>query len=86
MTTVATKDFELISGEQFKYVKSIIKDEADFNAGLLEACKNGYIEIAKLLIEKGATNLNEALYTAALNSHTSIAKLLIEKGATHFEC
>jgi ankyrin repeat protein len=59
-------------------------------APLKNAAANGYIEIVKLLLERGAApNLREegiapnghALYSAVANGHYEIAKLLLEHGA-----
>ena len=54
---------------------------------LYTACFNGYVEVAKLLIEKGAdvnttiSNGFTPLYVACLNGDAELVKLLIEKGA-----
>ena len=63
-------------------VKSLIeKGVTDFDSGLKSACRGGRIEIAKLMIENGATNLNYALYKLPPRHDPNITKLLIEKGA-----
>jgi ankyrin repeat protein len=52
--------------------------------GLASACDNGYIDIAQLMIAKGASNWNGGLYHACSNGHIDIARLMIAKGASNY--
>ena len=59
----------------------LIKIDLEWNWGLKYACAYGYINIVRLLIEKGANDRNYALYYACRYCHTDIVKLMIEKDA-----
>jgi len=86
---LAAKDGNLVG------VNTALKEGADINAkmppigktALIWASEQGYVEVVKLLLEKGA-NVDEknftggtALMTALQQGHVEIIKLLIEKGA-----
>lgn len=64
-----------------------IKNPTDGVTALWIASQNGYSEIVRLLLEKGAkVNIKTndgttALMIAAKNDHTNVIKLLVEKGA-----
>lgn len=45
---------------------------------LAYACYNGYIDLVKLMIEKGARNWNRGLTNACFGGHKDIAELMIE--------
>ena len=51
-------------------------DNSEVNSGLNSACRNGCINIAKCMIEKGANNISECLETAKNNNHLDIVKYL----------
>ena len=53
--------------------------------GLYGACLGGYIELAELMISKGADNWNSALYDACRGGHMELAELMISKGANHWD-
>ena len=42
--------------------------------GLLDACRKGCVEDAKLMIEKGATNFDDCLLGACYNDRVETAK------------
>lgn len=52
------------------------------NDALLVAASNGQINMARFLIQKGATDLNNALRAAAHSDHIDLARYLISNGAT----
>lgn len=69
----------------------LIKSGAtDFNGALIYACRFGYLELAKLMINPGrgpkigADNFNRGLFEACEGKHWKVAELMIEQGAT--EC
>ena len=49
------------------------------------ACKDGYIELARLAIEKCAKYLNGGLAYACGHGHIDIVRMLIENGADNFD-
>lgn len=49
------------------------------------ACKYGYLDIAELMITKGATDFDKGLETACYNNQYEIAKLMLVKGAMNKE-
>ncbi len=53
----------------------------DWDWGLSSACRGGHMDIANLMIKKGANNWNIALYYACENGQMDCVKLMIEKGA-----
>lgn len=59
--------------------------ESVYNEGLKLACRQGHVDIVKLLIENGATDFNMGL----VNNNTDnadISNMLIRKGANMFSC
>lgn len=71
-------------------IKTLIKCGAnDWNGGLIRACQISCLNMAKLMINHGATNLNECLVIACMckptqalkSGNLAIAELLIAKGA-----
>ncbi len=66
-----------------KYIE-IPKDDLNWNYGLYGACKGGYLNLIKLMIEKGADNWNEGLSNACRVGNIDIVKLMIEKGADNW--
>jgi len=56
-----------------------------WNIGLRGACRGGHLDLAKLMIEKGASDcFNLALEDACLGGHREIVDFLIEKGARNW--
>jgi FOG: Ankyrin repeat len=52
--------------------------------GLILACKNGHLEVAKFLVDKGAkihADNDSALQHACSRGHLEVAKFLVDKGA-----
>lgn len=75
-------------GDVKQMVKHLIgKNNNDINEGFYCACSNGHIEIAKMLIQCGATNFNEVLFEMYINvlieNRFEIIKLLVGR-ATNF--
>jgi len=54
----------------------------DKNYCLRLACRYGYKELAKKLIEKGVNDWNEAYYEACRTSHSDLASMMIMGGVT----
>lgn len=65
-------------------VKLLMKNTVLKTKTLIDACKDGSLEVVKLLLENGA-NIHaygdEALLTAVINKHIEIIKFLLENGA-----
>jgi hypothetical protein len=55
----------------------------DANNGLVCACAHSHMDIAQLMINKGASNWNQGLLHACYNGHINIVQLMITKGAHH---
>ena len=53
----------------------------DYNNGLIAACTGGHINIAKLMLEKGAIQINNALRGACEHKHKHTAEFLVSQGA-----
>jgi hypothetical protein len=49
------------------------------NVGLKAACIGGHLDIAKLLIDRGADEYNQALRFACIGNHNHIVKYLLEE-------
>ncbi len=90
MKYINTTKFILIDNNNLEYgcknnliisIVKIINMNLDWNYGLYYACFGGYINLVKLIIEKGAYCWNNGLYNACYGGHESIVKLMIEKGA-----
>ena len=60
----------------------ISKGATNWNAGLSEACRGGYSDIANLMIDKGASNWNQCLVRACQYGHIEIRNLMISKCMT----
>jgi Ankyrin repeats (3 copies) len=76
---IPTKDY---NPENFY---NIYKDDENiFDMAMSFASEGGYMEIVKLMIEKGATNFDSPMVYAARGGNMEIIKLMIEKGATYF--
>ncbi len=71
----------LLIGECFQNMNKNVKF---WNDMMYEACQGGYLEIVKLMIEKGANNWNWGLYGACRGGHMEIVKFMIEKGADNW--
>jgi len=57
----------------------IEKGANDFNAGLLEACKCGNIEIVELLIKMGASDIIGGFRMAGNFNKSEVVKMFLEK-------
>ena len=57
----------------------------NWNKGLYYASLHGNVEIANLLIQKGADDWNEGFCGACLGGNIEMMKLMIQKGATSCE-
>lgn len=59
-------------------------EDSHINSALVSACEEGYTELVKLLLEKGAdihTEESNSLRRASKHGHIEIVKLLLENGA-----
>jgi hypothetical protein len=65
-----------------KYCRKISRDELDWNYGLHRACKGGHLDLARLMIDKGANEWNWCLLGACEGGHVDLVQLMIDKGAT----
>ena len=54
----------------------------DWDNGLYSACRNGNIELVKLMIENGSTKYDICLQIACVHGYIEIANLMIAYGAT----
>ena len=71
--------------EIVKYLlEQIVFDVETINRALRITSSKGHTEVAKLLIQKGATDLNGALIEASEYGHLETVKFLIQQGATNF--
>lgn len=55
-----------------------------FNECFERVCFNGDLELAKILVERGANNFNEGLLNACRGGHVDLVYLMIEYGANNF--
>ena len=72
--------FACLNG-QSELVKLLLKTTKglDLNKSLLDACKDGLIEIAILLIEHGADAFSEALAEAGEKGHAELVDAIVDK-------
>lgn len=54
----------------------------DWNSGLCEACQKGYVNIAKLMLVKGANDIIHGMYHACYSNDVNMIKFMISLGAT----
>lgn len=59
-------------------------DILDYNFGLKKACAGGHLEIARFLIDIGATNINGCFFDACKSENLDLVILLIKAGASDF--
>jgi len=62
-------------------VKTLSEQYQHWNYGMKYACLGGYLDIVKLMIEKGANNLNWGFGDSCLKGHLKIVKFMMKKGA-----
>lgn len=62
--------------------KLLIEAGANVENNLIYACHCGNLNIAKCIVDCGATNLNDALASACRSGHHDICKFLISRGVT----
>ena len=73
--------------DDFVFLQQTLDQDRDVNTALLDASKNGYIEIVKRLLENGADVNHQdgygltALMYASKNGHIEVVRLLLENGA-----
>jgi len=76
---------KLMNSEYFIYlVENGLDVNYDYDFYLRVAAYDGYVDIAKLLIKKGAhvqSLNNQAIWQASMNGHLEMVKLLVENGA-----
>jgi hypothetical protein len=58
---------------------------ASSDRGLYGACAGGHIELAELMISRGATIFDGGLYNACYHGHEDIAQLMISLGANNLD-
>ena len=88
METIDDRDqYEEEFNEEFGYSLDYIDDRPIGLTALMHACKGGYLNIAELLLSKGAVvdrrDIKErytALMLASYHNHFEISKLLISEG------
>lgn len=81
--------YDVIKNDYLQGLKLLDKMGVDLRfdeeAPLIFACKKGYLDIVKYLIEKKNADVNarldEPLTVAAANGHLSVVKYLVESGA-----
>lgn len=61
-------------------VDLVMSKDTNWNNGLRGACMGGHLDIAELMISKGANNWNDGLYEACSEGHIDLAKLMMSKG------
>lgn len=75
-------------------VKLLIKKRraTDYHNAAIAACKNGHIDIVRLMLIKGANDFNDYLYSIACHTyfvsyddHFDIIDILLAKGATNLD-
>jgi ankyrin repeat protein len=78
-----TRDWESIAyiGE---YETCMSCPSGNVNAALYGACHGGHLELANLMISKGANKFNWGLTGACRDDHLELANLMISKGANNF--
>ena len=54
-------------------------DKDDWDSGLYGACAGNHMELAELMIEKGADDYDHALYVACEHGHMDMAKMMIAR-------
>ena len=57
----------------------------DPNAALANACLGGHEDLARLMLDRGATDYNIGLAKACQGGHEALARLMLEKGATDYD-
>lgn len=55
-----------------------------WNSEFRGACESGDLQLAQLMIEKGANDLNHGLYYACRGAHLQLVEFLIKNGANNF--
>ncbi|XP_071142366.1 uncharacterized protein [Mytilus edulis] len=84
-----TSLFAALQRKYYKIVEMLLESRANLNEALYDACREGYFDTAKFLLDKGADrNVNSvcrfgqtALYAACIYGSYTLVKLLIERGA-----
>ena len=81
-----TTDSEKPADEKYsKILKLIIEEPTNYNKIMETAAGCGYIEIVKLMLEKGAKKYDDTMSYAARGGHIEIVKLMLEKGAKNYD-
>lgn len=65
-------------------VKKLTESYQDLDAGLVDACYAGHINIVKFLMTKRTLNLDRGMATAAYTGHVDIVEFLVDNGACDF--
>lgn len=78
-------------GNHLEIVELVITNcgdmDLDWNSGLYAACAGGCVEIAKLMLQKGATvnNYNDILYQSCMSGSLGIIELMISQGVNNWD-
>jgi len=77
------------AGGNVKLIDAFVKRDFSYsnaaNEGLLEACANGHVYVANVMLDMGANDYNGGLREACRNGQKDIAEYMIKLGANNFD-
>ncbi|VDI43366.1 Hypothetical predicted protein [Mytilus galloprovincialis] len=79
--------FAACQRKDYKIVDMLLDKGANLNKALYDACREGYLDTVRFLLQKGAdVNLvcrfgQTSLYAACIGGHSTIVKFLVDEGA-----
>jgi ankyrin repeat protein len=65
----------------FDIVKRLFRLEEIASLALIQAVRNGHIQIVRFLLDSGVAPTEQALFTASGNDHLDVTKLLLDRGS-----